>query len=39
MILEVIDALAANGLKGDPAVEQKVSAEIQDVCRRLPIYG
>ncbi|MCA8903302.1 MAG: serine hydroxymethyltransferase, partial [Hyphomonas sp.] len=39
LILKVIDALAAAGPEGDHAVEQAVLAEVQDLCRRFPIYG
>lgn len=39
MALRVIDALAASGPAGDPAVEQDVLAQVQDLCRRFPIYA
>jgi glycine hydroxymethyltransferase len=38
LILKVVDALAASGPEGDPAVEGKVLAEVRDLCRRFPIY-
>ena len=38
LVLRVIDALAANGPEGDPAVEGEVLREVQDLCRRFPIY-
>lgn len=39
MALRVIDALAASGPAGDPAVEQDVLAQVQDLCCRFPIYA
>ena len=38
LILQVIDALAAAGPEGDAAVEQRVLAEVRDICARFPIY-
>jgi glycine hydroxymethyltransferase len=39
LILTVIDSLAEKGAEGDPDVEQTVLVEVQDLCRRFPIYG
>jgi glycine hydroxymethyltransferase len=38
LILAVIDALSVTGGQGDPVVEQEVLREVQDLCRRFPIY-
>ena len=38
LVLRIIDALATKGAEGDPAVEGEVLAEVQDLCRRFPIY-
>ncbi|WP_279477957.1 serine hydroxymethyltransferase [Aureimonas sp. SK2] len=38
LILEVIDAMAAAGPEGDPAVEKRVLAEVHELTRRFPIY-
>jgi len=38
LALRVIDALARNGAEGDPVVEAEVLADVQDLCRRFPIY-
>jgi glycine hydroxymethyltransferase len=38
LVLEVIDALGQKGAQGDAAVEQRVLAEVRDLCRRFPIY-
>jgi glycine hydroxymethyltransferase len=38
LILMVIDALAEAGPEGNRATEQKVLAEVRDLCRRFPIY-
>ena len=38
LVLRVIDALASSGAEGDPAVESEVLTEVQDICRRFPIY-
>jgi glycine hydroxymethyltransferase len=37
-ILEVVDGLAANGADGNDAVEQKVKAEVAELCARFPVY-
>ncbi len=37
-IIEVVDALKATDLQGDPAVEAKVAAEVGELCERFPIY-
>jgi glycine hydroxymethyltransferase len=38
MIVELVDALAANGHQPDPAVESAVAARAQALCDRFPIY-
>ena len=38
LVLRVIDALAEKGPEGDSSVESAVLAEVQDLCRRFPIY-
>jgi glycine hydroxymethyltransferase len=38
LVLRVIDALAEKGPEGDAAVEAAVLAQVQDLCRRFPIY-
>ena len=38
LIVEVVDAVARNGEAGDPAVEASVSARVEELCRRFPIY-
>lgn len=38
LILMVVDALAKNGADGDIAVERYVLAEVENLCRRFPIY-
>ena len=38
-INEVVDGLAANGEEGNGAVEQKVKAEVADMCARFPLYS
>jgi glycine hydroxymethyltransferase len=38
MIVELVDALAANGHQPDPAVEAAVAARAQALCDRFPIY-
>jgi glycine hydroxymethyltransferase len=38
MIAEVVDALAANGEEGDPAVEDAVRKRAISLCNRFPIY-
>ncbi|MGR3698114.1 MAG: serine hydroxymethyltransferase [Roseovarius sp.] len=37
-IIEVVDGLAANGAEGNGAVEAKVKAEVEALCKRFPIY-
>ena len=37
-ITEVVDGLAANGEEGNGAVEDKVKAEVEALCKRFPIY-
>jgi glycine hydroxymethyltransferase len=37
-IIEVVDGLAANGEDGNSAVEDKVRAEVAEMCARFPIY-
>jgi glycine hydroxymethyltransferase len=37
-IIEVVDGLAANGPEGNGAVEQKVKAEVAQLCGRFPLY-
>ncbi|KJS42690.1 MAG: serine hydroxymethyltransferase [Roseovarius sp. BRH_c41] len=37
-IIEVVDGLAANGAEGNAAVEAKVKAEVEALCKRFPIY-
>ncbi|MFZ5964966.1 serine hydroxymethyltransferase [Thalassococcus sp. BH17M4-6] len=37
-ILEVVDGLAANGEDGNGAVEEKVKAEVAELCARFPLY-
>jgi glycine hydroxymethyltransferase len=38
LIVEVIDAVAAKGEEGDPAVETSVAARVAELCKRFPIY-
>jgi len=38
MIADVLDALAAKGEQGDPAVEAAVKARVRALCDRFPIY-
>jgi glycine hydroxymethyltransferase len=38
MIAEVVDALAAKGEEGDPAVEESVRNRAIALCKRFPIY-
>ena len=38
-IIEVVDGLAANGEDGNSAVEEKVKAEVEELCARFPIYS
>jgi glycine hydroxymethyltransferase len=37
-IIEVVDGLAANGPDGNTAVEEKVRAEVAELCARYPLY-
>ncbi|MCH2163847.1 MAG: serine hydroxymethyltransferase [Marinovum sp.] len=37
-IIEVVDGLAANGEEGNAAVEEKVKAEVAELCTRFPLY-
>lgn len=37
-INEVVDGLAAHGEDGNAAVEQKVKAEVAEMCARFPLY-
>jgi glycine hydroxymethyltransferase len=37
-IIEVVDGLAANGEDGNSAVEDKVKAEVGEMCARFPMY-
>lgn len=37
-IVEVVDGLAANGEEGNTEVENKVRAEVADLCARFPLY-
>jgi len=37
-ITEVVDGLAANGEEGNAAVEEKVKAEVAELCARFPVY-
>ncbi len=37
-IVEVVDGLAANGEDGNGAVEDKVKADVTELCQRFPIY-
>ena len=37
-ITEVVDGLAANGEEGNGAVEDKVRAEVEALCKQFPIY-
>ncbi|GGF48937.1 serine hydroxymethyltransferase [Mameliella alba] len=37
-IIEVVDGLAANGEDNNAAVEEKVKAEVDALCKRFPIY-
>ncbi len=38
MIVEIVDALAAKGEDGDPAVEDSVRKRAISLCNRFPIY-
>lgn len=37
-IVEVVDGLAANGAEGNGEVEEKVKAEVAEMCARFPVY-
>jgi glycine hydroxymethyltransferase len=37
-IIEIVDGLAANGPDGNAAVEEKVKAEVADLCKKFPLY-
>ena len=37
-IVEIVDGLAANGEEGNGAVEAKVRAEVEEMCKRFPLY-
>ena len=37
-IIEVVDGLAANGEDGNGDVEEKVKAEVAQLCARFPLY-
>jgi glycine hydroxymethyltransferase len=37
-IVEVVDAVAAKGEEGDPAIEERVRRRVLDLCGRFPIY-
>jgi glycine hydroxymethyltransferase len=38
LIVEVVDAVAAKGEEGDPAVEASVRARVGALCKNFPIY-
>jgi glycine hydroxymethyltransferase len=38
MILGVLDGLVANGVEGNAATEQKIRAQVADLCAKFPIY-
>lgn len=38
-IVEVVDGLAANGEDGNAAVEAKVRAEVETMCKQFPLYS
>jgi len=38
LIVEVVDAVAARGDEGDPAVEASVAKRVAELCNRFPIY-
>jgi len=38
-INEVVDGLAANGEEGNAAVEEKMKAEVAEMCARFPLYS
>jgi glycine hydroxymethyltransferase len=37
-IVEVVDGLAANGEEGNAEVEAKVKAEVEELCKKFPMY-
>ena len=37
-IVQVVDGLAANGEEGNAEVEEKVKAEVAELCARFPLY-
>ncbi|THD72803.1 serine hydroxymethyltransferase [Thalassobius vesicularis] len=37
-IVEVVDGLAANGEEGNAEIEAKVKAEVEELCKKFPIY-
>lgn len=37
-IVEVVDGLAANGEDGNAEVEAKVKAEVEELCKKFPLY-
>lgn len=37
-IVEVVDGLAANGAEGNAEVEEKVRGEVEELCKRFPLY-
>ena len=39
LIIEVLDGLKENGAENNGAVEQKVAAEVRELCDRFPIYA
>ncbi|MGR3448697.1 MAG: serine hydroxymethyltransferase [Paracoccus sp. (in: a-proteobacteria)] len=38
-IVDVVDGLASNGEDGNGAIEEKVRAEVEDMCGRFPLYS
>lgn len=39
MFADVLDGLAAHGEAGNAAVEARVKAQVEDLCRRFPLYA
>jgi len=39
LFAEVLDGLAVNGEAGNGAVEARVKAQVEDLCRRFPLYA
>jgi glycine hydroxymethyltransferase len=39
LIVEIVDMVALKGEEGDPAVEAKVRARVEELCRNFPIYS